>query len=256
MVKLKQRQDGDVSTAARSRFSSYRKEDQKRQRERHIQPDRQLDKAIRAWERFRRISDSEMVGEPWQHEELVVEMALGFTESIEASQSTINKFILSLLSDDTDPIAIDLLGTFMSALISTSQRDRLSFSLPVSGNRLDKLSIWSQKDVRVRGDLGLDTGRRMSAGRMTIEGDVLEGLGYGMSGGEIVLNGNVLIQPSIMGSFEGTGIGEEMTGGEIRINGDVVFSPKWFECGFMGRDLIQVAGGLVTLNGRIVEKQL
>jgi hypothetical protein len=241
--------------SARRRFEQYKKEDAKAQRERHVAPDRQLEKVMRAWERFFMVSGSEMVKGAWNDEnvDMFKEMALGFTENIVASPRTINRFLVMLLAENLGEDVLDELGLFTSALVNTSQRKKIDLRLTDTGILLPDLSIWSDREVIVAGKLGRSTGWRMSAGKMTINGDVLEGLGNGMRGGTIIVNGDVLIQKVDGIGFEGERIAPKMVGGEIFINGNVIIDPDWFE---LSEKLMPEKEGLVHLKGRIIKKVL
>jgi hypothetical protein len=249
--------NGSRSIQAGRRFGHYRKEDVKKQRERHVERDRQLEKVLRAWKRYHEVSYSDLFENMHDHERTHIEITLGFTENLEASPRTINKFLVQVLSEEMHMGDLDVLGMFTSGLVSTSQRNIVSLRLAETASRIMGLGIWGDRHVDLKGDLGIEIGRLMSAGRMTIEGDTLEGLGDQMTGGTIILNGNVIIQPDRSGVFVGAGIGERMTGGSIIINGDVIVSPRWFGLP-MNKDgsLHLINEEHVQLNGKIIKKEL
>jgi len=101
-------------------------------------------------------------------------------------------------------------GVFLSVLVYLSKDTHFTLPLDHLDERLDFLGYRNNKNVRIKGDVGINLGEMMSGGSIEVDGDVGVFLGYQMIGGTITINGN---------SDDFTG--SNMRGGDIRVSGTI-----------------------------------
>jgi glutamate synthase domain-containing protein 3 len=227
-------------TAIGSRFTRYKKEDEKTVQQFDVRERLALRQMIEAWKLFR--IGNQDYNKAW-----------AAIKRIKYSKKDVEDFCIALAELQGSELSGNE-GPFLSALINKKRGREYNLHVAHLPGRINDLGSRNIGKVTIVGDIGLFAGREMKRGWIRINGNAHNGVGFYMRGGEITVDGDAGTVGGNMkkGFITVTGdvlndAGSRMNGGRIIIHGNVKIVG-----GNIGRDSA-MRGGEIHVYGEIGE---
>lgn len=202
MPKLRHALDGQgqdtALSAASKRFSRYKREEQRQEREACVRQGRRFESLLAAWKSYKQ-----------EQGVYRYRSALRLVRYLGHSSEDVEAFSLMMGSFRSEEGFSEKAGQFLSALINSGRDMDYTVHTRHLEDRIDGLGKHNRKSILVDGDLGKGIGCQMEKGKVRVEGSVDIWVGECMSGGEIIVDGDVHYD-----------VGKFMRGGTIRVKGD------------------------------------